>query len=166
MVPNEVATKQVEKAIRVNNEYIANAPALIARIIEAGGNTWKVNSEVTRIDSRVQTAKLNVQMATEALAKWTAGTLLEVDLIQEANDKKTEFTNTRRASLEAKLAKVPARKERALKHFHKQLKTWASSGDVELDARMTESCTKDYHYELSRIEFDATEWTTKLGLLK
>lgn len=166
MTPNELTTKQIEKSIKMNQRFIDEKDTVIANIIASSLKPYEKNTAVAKAERNAEVAAINIATDREALAQWTAKELLEVDLIQEANDKKSEVTNTRRASLEAKLAKVPARKERALKNFEKALKTWANSGNAEVDARMTESCKKDYEYELRRIDFDVNEWTTKLGMLK
>lgn len=166
MSPNELTTKQIEKSIRINQRFIDEKETVIANIIASNLKPYEKNTAVAKAERNAEVAAVNIVTDREALAKWTPGTLITVDIVKEAEDKKNEVKNTRRASLEAKLDKVPARKERAYKNYQKALKTWASSGNAETDARMHESCTKDYEYELRRIEFDVNEWTTKLGLMK
>lgn len=166
MTPNELTTKQIEKSIKMNQRFIDEKETVIANIIESNLKPYEKNTAVAKAERNAEVAAINIVTDRDALAKWTPGTLITVDVVKEAEDKKNEVKNTRRASLEAKLDKVPARKERAYKNYQKALKTWANSGNAEVDARMHESCTKDYEYELRRIEFDVNEWTTKLQFMK
>ena len=164
-LPVEQSTVQIEKSIRINRQYIASAPEKIANLIASDLKPFVKNSEVARVERGVMSAQANIPMDEQALANWTAKELIEVDLVIEAAEKKTAVTNTRRASLEAKLAKVPARKERAYKHFQKQLTIWANDPTAESYQRMQISCLKSYEEELGRIQREESEWNTKLSFM-
>lgn len=166
MTPNELTTKQIEKSIRMNTEYIANAPALIARIIENGTNKLKVNTEVARVDSGVISAKTNIQFATEALAKWTPGTLLEVDVVKELEEKKTAFVTTRRASLEAKIEKHMAKYARLEKELARELKnlsTWVQPEKMEQMIQYTHEKNTE---EVARAKREESTLRAKLEVMR
>jgi len=166
MTPNELTTSQIEKSIRWNTEYIANAPALIARLIENSTNSRKLNTEVANVERGVIAAKTNIQFATEALAKWTPGTLLEVDVVQEATDKETAVATTRRASLEARIEKHMtkyARLEKELARELKNLSTWVQPEKMEQMVAYTHEKNTE---EVARAQREEATLRAKLAIMR
>jgi len=163
MKPVEKSTAQIEKSIRINEAYIAAAPAKIERIKSQDLQPWQINQEIRSVEYRVDMAAVQVAHDKEILAKWTAKELWIVDEIREAAEKKDAVKTSRKASLEAKIEKHMAKYARLDKSTAKriaELPTWVPADRIEM---ATENQWNTHAEELRRLQFEEKELREKLA---
>lgn len=163
MKPVEKSTAQIEKSIRINEAYIAAAPAKIERIKGQDIMPWQINQEIRSVEYRRDMAAAQVAHDKEILAKWSAKELWIVDEIREAAEKKDAVKTSRKASLEAKIEKHMAKYARLDKSTAKriaELPTWVPADRIEM---ATENQWNTHAEELRRLRFEENQLREKLA---